>query len=128
MCMHGYAIMGHRCYGVLGWYAKERTNVVGALIGENLHATGLFWTSINADVFRAWLAQDLLPRLSSSVRHCNGNVTFKVSGYPGYHCQSRARARIPICLLSRPQPLRTQMSTIKSPAQKISMLYRELFQ
>jgi len=73
---HGYAPMGQRCCGVRDWHAKVRTNVIGALIGECLHTIGLFRTSINADIFRAWIVQDLLPKLPPACVIVMDNAAF----------------------------------------------------
>lgn len=60
---HGYALVGKRCYGTHDWQAKGRTNVIGALLGKILLTVGLFCSNINADIFAAWVEQDLLPKL-----------------------------------------------------------------
>jgi transposase len=60
---YGYAPVGQRCAGKQNGHAKGRTHVIGALLGSHLLTIGLFKGSINADVFSAWLAQDLLPQL-----------------------------------------------------------------
>ena len=60
---HGYSLKGQRCYGIRDWHAKGRTNAIGALIGKALLTIGLFNANINADIFTAWIAQDLLPKL-----------------------------------------------------------------
>lgn len=64
---HGYATIGQRCFGTQDWHAKGRTNVIGALIEKLLLTVGLFNTNINADIFHAWVVQDLLPKLPP---HC----------------------------------------------------------
>ncbi|MEA9445615.1 IS630 family transposase [Candidatus Fukatsuia symbiotica] len=64
---HGYAARGQRCWGTQDWQAKGRTNVIGALLGTVLMAVGLFFYSINSDVFYAWVTQRLLPTLPP---HC----------------------------------------------------------
>jgi len=64
---HGYAPIGQRCYGTHDWHAKGRTNVIGALCGGSLLTVSLFDSTINADVFHAWLCHDLLPKLPA---HC----------------------------------------------------------
>ncbi|SFI47208.1 hypothetical protein SAMN05428978_10121, partial [Nitrosomonas sp. Nm34] len=50
-------------HGVKDWHARGRTNVIGALIGKTLLTISLFIASINADIFYAWITQDLLPKL-----------------------------------------------------------------
>jgi len=59
---HGYAPVGKRCFGNHDWHAKGRTNVIGALLGASLLTACLFSGSVNADVFLAWVEQDLLPK------------------------------------------------------------------
>ena len=54
--IHGYAPVGERRSG-------GRTNAVGALYGNGLLTLSLFDGGINADVFGAWIRQDLLPKL-----------------------------------------------------------------
>lgn len=59
---HGYAPVGERCGGRQDWQARERTNVIGALLGAGLLTVSLFQGAVNADVFHAWATQDLLPK------------------------------------------------------------------
>jgi transposase len=60
---HGYALKGHRCYGKHQWGAKGRTNIIGALIGKALLTVSLFQSTINTEIFTAWIEKDLLPKL-----------------------------------------------------------------
>ena len=60
---NGYAPKGRRCIGQRGWHAKGRISVVGALTGSALLTVSLIDGTVNADVFSAWLNQDLLPKL-----------------------------------------------------------------
>ena len=64
---YGYAPVGKRCFGKHDWHAKGRTNVIGALLGASLLTVSLFTGSVNANVFFAWVTQDLLPKLP---QHC----------------------------------------------------------
>lgn len=73
---HGYALAGERCYGTQDWQARGRTNVIGALIGKFLLTVGLFKTTINADIFHAWVTQDLLPKLPPRCVIVMDNATF----------------------------------------------------
>lgn len=73
---HGYAPQGQRCYGVRDWHAKGRTNVIGALIEKLLLTVGLFNANINADIFYAWVVQDLLPKLPPHCIVVMDNATF----------------------------------------------------
>lgn len=73
---HGYARVGERCYGTQDWHAKGRTNAIGALIGKALLTVGLFKANVNADVFTAWLEQDLIPKLPKNAVLVMDNATF----------------------------------------------------
>ena len=73
---HGYAPIGKRCYGTQDWHAKGRTNAIGALIGKTLLTIGLFKANINADIFTAWVQQDLLPKLPPNSVIVMDNATF----------------------------------------------------
>lgn len=73
---HGYAAVGQRCYGVCDWHARGRTNAIGALIGKALLSIGLFKTNITADIFTAWVEQDLLPKLPTQSVIVMDNATF----------------------------------------------------
>lgn len=54
---------GERCNGTQDWGAKERTNVIGALLNGVLLTVSLFSSSINTEIFNSWVAQDLIPKL-----------------------------------------------------------------
>jgi len=73
---HGYARVGERCHGVRDWHARGRTNAIGALIGKALLTVGLFNMNVNADVFTAWLEQDLIPKLPPRSVLVMDNATF----------------------------------------------------
>ena len=73
---HGYAAIGERCYGVCDWHARGRTNAIGALIGKALLTVGLFSTNITADIFTAWVKQDLLSKLPQNAVIVMDNATF----------------------------------------------------
>ena len=62
---YGYSPIGSRCYGSHDWHAKGRINVIGAIVNMTFVTLGMFSSSINSDVFYAWLTQDLLPKLTS---------------------------------------------------------------
>ena len=75
---HGYCFRGMRCYGKHDWHAKGRTNVIGAIHGANfkfLTAT-FFETSINSDLFFAWVTQDLLPKIPNDGVVIMDNASF----------------------------------------------------
>jgi transposase len=73
---HGYSARGTRCFGTQDWHAKGRINVIGALLGSALLTLGLFDCNVNADVFTAWIEQDLLPKLPTGVVLVMDNATF----------------------------------------------------
>lgn len=73
---HGYAFIGERCHGIRDWHARGRTNAIGALAGKALLTVGLFKTNVNADVFTAWLEQDLIPKLPKNAVLVMDNATF----------------------------------------------------
>lgn len=72
----GYALVGKRCVGKHDWHAKGRTNVIGALLASCLLTAALFAGSVNADVFFAWLSQDLLPKLPPNSIIVMDNASF----------------------------------------------------
>ena len=74
--IHGYAPVGERCFGKHDWQAKGRTNVIGALLGAYLLTVGLFSGSVNADVFFAWITQDLLPKVPEKSVIVMDNASF----------------------------------------------------
>ena len=73
---HGYAPIGKRCEGSHDWQARGRTNVIGALQGKDLLTVSLFEGTINADVFHAWVCQDLIPKLPRQSVVVLDNATF----------------------------------------------------
>lgn len=73
---HGYSTKGERCFGTQDWGAKGRTNVIGALLGGLLLTVSLFQTTVNTDVFNAWVIQDLIPRLPEKCVVVMDNATF----------------------------------------------------
>lgn len=72
----GYAPIGERCFSAQDWNAKGRTNVIGALMGFCLLTVALFTDSINADVFFAWITQELLPKLPNNSVIVMDNASF----------------------------------------------------
>jgi len=73
---HGYARLGKRCYDTYDWHAKGRLNAIGAIIDNDFVTLSLFSGNINADVFYAWLVQDLLPKLPKGSVIVMDNATF----------------------------------------------------
>ena len=72
----GYAAKGERCYGVHDWNAKGRTNAIGAIARFVFLMLGLFESTINSDVFYAWLTQDLLPKVPAGAVIVMDNASF----------------------------------------------------
>ena len=73
---HGYSLKGDRCYGVHDWGAKGRANVIGALLGSVLLTATIFQTTINTEIFNAWVIQDLIPKLPEETVVVMDNATF----------------------------------------------------
>nr|WP_302848306.1 transposase [Nitrosomonas sp. Nm34] len=73
---HGYAPVGERAHGVKDWHATGRTNGIGALIRKMLLTVSLFIANITADIFYAWVTQDLLPKLLPACVIVMDNTTF----------------------------------------------------
>lgn len=74
--VRGYSKKGQRCYGTHDWGAKGRTNAIGALIGATLLTVRLFESTINSEVFTAWVQQDLIPKLPQQSVVVMDNATF----------------------------------------------------
>ena len=74
--VYGYSTKGHRCYGNHDWGAKERTNVIGALIEKNLFVADLFQTNINTAIFNNWITENLIPKLPNKSALIMDNATF----------------------------------------------------
>ncbi|WP_445286138.1 transposase [Xenorhabdus sp. KJ12.1] len=51
-------------------------NVIGAILKKTFVTLSLFSGSINADVFHAWMTQDLLPKLPSGTVIVMDNASF----------------------------------------------------
>ena len=71
-----YSTIGSRCYVSHDWHAKGRINVIGAIVNMTFVTLGMFSSSINSDVFYAWLTQDLLPRLTTGAVIVMDTATF----------------------------------------------------
>ena len=74
--IHGYAPVGERCSGVQDGRAGRRTNAVGALLGKEPPTVALFGSSVNSDVFGAWIGQDLPPKLPENSVIVMDNASF----------------------------------------------------
>ncbi len=73
---HGYTEKGKRCFGIQDWHAKGRVNAIGAIIGFVFLTVSLFETTVNSDVFYAWVIQDLLPKVPINAVIVMDNATF----------------------------------------------------
>lgn len=73
---HGYAKIGERCFGKFNWGAKGRTNAIGALTNGLLLTVSLFAFNVDANVFHAWITQDLLPKLPKGSVIVMDNASF----------------------------------------------------
>ena len=73
---HGYSPKGARCYGLHDWNAKGRINAIGAIIKNTFLTLTLVTGSVNADVFHAWVEQDLLPKVPSGTVLVMDNASF----------------------------------------------------
>ena len=73
---HGYSPIGWRCYGKHDWGGKDRTNVIGALLGGILIGVTLFTCNIDSDVFHDWVKFSLLPALPPASVVVLDNATF----------------------------------------------------
>jgi len=72
----GYSVKGKRCYASKDWHARGRLNAIGAIINFKLINVCLFDCYINADVFYAWLTQELLPNIPKDSVIVMDNATF----------------------------------------------------
>lgn len=72
----GYSLKGLRCFGTQDWGSKGRTNVIGALLRGVLLTVSLFQTTIDTNVFNAWVMQDLIPKLPPKSVVVMDNATF----------------------------------------------------
>lgn len=73
---HGYSMIGKPCYDTKNWQARGRINVIGALCHKALINVGLFDCNINADVFHAWVKQQLMKQLTKRTVIVMDNATF----------------------------------------------------
>lgn len=73
---HGYSLKGTRCHGIRDWHNKGRVNAIGAILDFKLINVGLFEGNINADVFHAWIIQELLLGIPENSVIVMDNATF----------------------------------------------------
>ena len=55
---------------------KKRTNVIGALYGQELLTASLFNCNVDADVFNSWLESDLIHKLPARSVFVIDNASF----------------------------------------------------
>lgn len=126
---HGYAVQGQRCYGTQDWNARGRSNAIGALIGKALLSVGLFPCNVNADIFTAWVEQDLLPKLPKNAVIVMDNATF----HKRHDTQILIKQAGHTLLYLPPyspdfNPIEKKWAQIKSLRKKLSCSIQKLFQ
>jgi transposase len=72
----GYSQKGQRCWGKHDWQAKGRINVIGALQENQLLTACLFESTVDSEVFHAWITKDLLHKLPQGAVIVMDNATF----------------------------------------------------
>ena len=72
----GYSLKGQRCYGIKNWHCRGSVNAIGAIMDFKVLTVCLFQTNINAEIFKRWLTQDLLPKLPEKSVIVLDNATF----------------------------------------------------
>ncbi len=73
---YGYSLRGKRVYGILAGKKYPRTSLIAARIGKNFKEPFLFQGTCNAEVFNAWLQQQLCPHLNNTYVVVMDNVSF----------------------------------------------------
>ncbi|MBD2786595.1 transposase [Xenorhabdus sp. DI] len=73
---HGYSLKRSRCFGLHDWQHKGRVNVMGAIIKNTFVTLSVFAVNINANVFHAWITQDLLPKIPKNAMIVMDNASF----------------------------------------------------
>ncbi|WP_259135011.1 transposase [Chryseobacterium ginsenosidimutans] len=73
---NGYSQKGEKCYASKDWHARGRVNAIGAITDFKLFNVCLFNCNIDADVFFAWLTQELLPSIAPNSVIVLDNATF----------------------------------------------------
>ena len=76
---YGYSTVGDRCYGTYNWNAKERENVIGALVNNSLTACGIVNGNVDSDTFNTWLEKILIPELPKNSVVIMDNASFHKS-------------------------------------------------
>ena len=72
----GYSAKGDRCYGSYDYSTKDRTNVIGALVGSILLTVVLLSCYVDTQVFTCWVKQDLMPKLPARSIIVMDNASF----------------------------------------------------
>lgn len=72
----GYSLKGERCYAKKDWHARGRVNAIGAITNFELFNVCLFDSNINADIFYAWVKEELLPNTPDTAVIVLDNATF----------------------------------------------------
>ena len=73
---NGYSQKEEKCYASKDWHARGRINAIGAITNFKLLNLCLFNCNIDADVFCAWLTQELLPSIAPNSVIVPDNATF----------------------------------------------------
>lgn len=73
---NGYSRKGEKCFAGKGWHARGRANAIGAIHNFKLLNVCLFDCNIDADVFYAWLTQELLPNVPQNAVIVLDNAAF----------------------------------------------------
>jgi transposase len=126
--IRGYSKKGQRCYGTHDWGAKGRTNAIGALIGATLLTVSLFESTINSEIFTAWVQQDLIPKLPQRSVVVMDNASFHKQAE-----MQNALAAAGHTLLYLPpyspdfNPIEKKWAQIKSLRRKLSCSLDDLF-
>jgi transposase len=126
--LHGYSVKGQRCYGKHDWGAKGRTNVIGALLGKLLITVSLFSTSIDTNVFTAWVEYDLIPKLPPHCVIIMDNASF----HKGTNMQQAVEAAGHVLLYLPPyspdlNPIEKKWAQVKSIRRKVGGDIDQLF-
>lgn len=72
----GYSQKGIKCYAGKDWHARGRVNAIGAIADFKFLNVCLFDCNINADIFHAWITQELLPNIPKNAVIVLDNAAF----------------------------------------------------
>lgn len=73
---YGYAPRGERCHACHDGQAKDRTNIIGALLGTTLITVGLFQGTMTAITVRVWVEPSLVHDLPTASVVVMDNASF----------------------------------------------------